>query len=78
MKIMFNIGDRVRQKKTGHVGEVIGHGHELIGKNYQPTIKVLFLESPGKKTVVEDISTEWQPSQNSKNTEESTHNYRFS
>lgn len=57
---MFNIGDRVLQKKTGNVGEVIGHGHELIGGNYQPTIKVLFLEPTGKKNVVEDMPTEWQ------------------
>lgn len=57
---MFNIGDRVLQKKTGNVGEVIGHGHELIDGDYQPTIKVLFLESTGKKNVVEDIPTEWQ------------------
>lgn len=58
---MFNIGDRVLQKKTGNVGQVIGHGHELIGECYQPTIKVLFLEPTGKKTIIEDIPTEWNP-----------------
>ncbi|MGV2828558.1 hypothetical protein [Myxosarcina sp. GI1(2024)] len=61
---MFNIGDRVLQKKTGNIGEVIGHGHELIGECYQPTIKVLFLEPTGKKTVIEDIPTEWKPVSN--------------
>ena len=59
---MFAIGDDVFSQKTGHIGKVVGYGHEMVNGVYLPTIKVLIAESlkSGKKAFVEeDLHSTW-------------------
>ncbi|MBD2213563.1 hypothetical protein H6G64_19420 [Calothrix sp. FACHB-156] len=59
---MFNIGDYVLNQKTGHLGKVIGYGHQIMNNVYTTTLKVLVDEaknSQRKELVVEDIISEW-------------------
>ncbi|MBD2006836.1 MULTISPECIES: hypothetical protein [Cyanophyceae] len=69
---MLNIGDYVLSQKTGHIGKVIGYGHEIIGNTYTSTIKVLVEHTPdfSKKGLVEEdvysAWTAWQGANNSK------------
>ncbi|QIR40157.1 hypothetical protein HCG51_27900 [Tolypothrix sp. PCC 7910] len=59
---MFNIGDYVLNQKTGHLGKVIGYGHQIMNNVYTTTLKVLVdgaKNSQTKELVVEDIISEW-------------------
>ncbi|MBW4574304.1 MAG: hypothetical protein KME08_03375 [Aphanothece sp. CMT-3BRIN-NPC111] len=59
---MFNIGDYVLNQKTGHMGKVIGYGHQVINDVYTTTIKVLVThaESSAKRGfVAEDLFSAW-------------------
>ncbi|MBD2168523.1 hypothetical protein H6G04_29520 [Calothrix membranacea FACHB-236] len=59
---MFNIGDYVLNQKTGHLGKVIGYGHQIMNNVYTTTLKVLVDEaknSQRKEFVVEDVISEW-------------------
>ena len=59
---MFNIGDYVLNQKTGHLGKVIGYGHQIMNNVYMTTLKVLVAEatnSQKKELVVEDVVSEW-------------------
>ncbi|OUL26216.1 hypothetical protein [Nostoc sp. 106C] len=59
---MFNIGDYVLNQKTGHLGKVIGYGHQIMNNVYTTTLKVLVAEarnSQKKELVVEDVVSEW-------------------
>lgn len=60
--IMFSIGEYVLNQKTGHMGRVIGYGHQILNDVYITTVKVLVDYSPalGKRGVVEeDLSSAW-------------------
>lgn len=59
---MFNIGigDRVQHKKSGNLGEVLGHGHRIVDGAYLPTLKVRVDLGTKIKTIVEDLSSEWR------------------
>lgn len=59
---MFGIGDCVLHQKTGHIGRVIGYGHEILNDVYTTTLKVLvdYAETTGKRLVVEeDLYSTW-------------------
>lgn len=59
---MFNIGDRVFNQKTGHIGKVIGYGHQMLKIGYTSTLKVLVAKGqiPGKAVAVEeDLYSAW-------------------
>jgi hypothetical protein len=59
---MFNIGDYVLNQKTGHLGKVIGYGHQMINDVYTTTLKVLVANATNshkKELVVEDVISEW-------------------
>lgn len=60
---MFKVGERVLQKKTGNVGQVIGYGYQLTDNVYQTTVQVLSLSPTGKRVIVEDTLLEWIPSE---------------
>lgn len=60
---MFSIGDRVLNPKTGHIGTVIGYGHQMLKIGYTSTLKVLVAKGqiPGKAVVVEeDLYSTWR------------------
>ncbi len=60
---MFNIGERVFNQKTGHIGKVIGYGHQMLKMGYTSTLKVLIARGqiPGKAVVVEeDLYSAWR------------------
>jgi len=60
---MFNIGDRVFNQKTGHIGKVIGYGHQMLKIGYTSTLKVLVAKGqiPGKAVFVEeDLYSAWR------------------
>ncbi|WP_317107099.1 hypothetical protein [Chroococcidiopsis sp. SAG 2025] len=49
-------------QKTGHIGKVIGYGHEILNGVYTTTLKVLvdYAETSGKRGVVEeDLHSAW-------------------
>ena len=59
---MFTIGDYVINQQTGHLGKVIGYGHQLINNAYTVTLKVLVAESANSQKriyVVEDEISAW-------------------
>ncbi|AFY88698.1 hypothetical protein Chro_3233 [Chroococcidiopsis thermalis PCC 7203] len=59
---MFGIGEYVLHQKTGHIGKVIGYGHEILNGVYTTTLKVLvdYAETSGKRGVVEeDLYSAW-------------------
>jgi hypothetical protein len=59
---MFNIGDYVLNQKTGHLGKVIGYGHQILNDVYTTTLKVLVADAKNsrkKELVVEDVISEW-------------------
>ncbi|NHC34956.1 hypothetical protein QH73_0009830 [Scytonema millei VB511283] len=59
---MFGIGEYVLHQKTGHIGKVIGYGHEILNGVYTTTLKVLvdYTETSGKRGVVEeDLYSAW-------------------
>lgn len=55
-RTMFNIGDRVSNQKTGHIGKVIGYGHQMLKIGYTSTLKVLVAKDQisGKAVFVEE------------------------
>lgn len=60
--IMFNVGKYVVNQKTGHLGQVIGYGHQIINGVYMTTLKVLVndAEISGKRGVIEeDLYSAW-------------------
>ena len=59
---MLNIGDRVFKQKTGHIGKVIGYGHQMLKVGYTLTIKVLIAKGQisGKAVFMEeDLYSAW-------------------
>lgn len=60
---MFNIGDYVVNQETGHIGKVIGYGHQILKSGYETTLKVLLAESETSRrgVVVEDLYSAWSP-----------------
>ena len=59
---MFNVGDYVFNQKTGHIGKVIGYGHQILKSGYETTLKVLVAESETSRkrgVVVEDLYSAW-------------------
>ncbi|MBD1831356.1 hypothetical protein H6F74_19345 [Trichocoleus sp. FACHB-90] len=67
---MFDIGTDVVNQKTGHIGKVIGYGHEMVNGVYSPTLKVLLSEAlnPGKKGFIEeDLHSAWTQWEEAKN-----------
>lgn len=59
---MLNVVDYVFNQKTGHIGKVIGYGHQIIQTGYTPTLKVLVAESETCKKrgfVEEDLYSAW-------------------
>lgn len=59
---MFNLGDYVLNQKTGHLGKVIGYGHQIMNDVFTTTLKVLVHEatnSQKKELVVEDVISAW-------------------
>lgn len=59
---MFSIEDYVFNQKTGHVGKVIGYGHQLLKSGYTTTLKVLIFESgtlSKRRFVEEDLYSAW-------------------
>jgi hypothetical protein len=59
---MFTIGDYVINQQTGHLGKVIGYGHQIINNVYIVTLKVLVAESANYQKriyVVEDEISAW-------------------
>jgi len=59
---MFSIEDYVFNQKTGHVGKVIGYGHQLLKSGYTTTLKVLIFESGSlsqRRFVEEDLYSAW-------------------
>ena len=62
VRIMFKVGDYVLNQKTGHIGQVIGYGQQVIDNVFTKTLKVLVAqaENPGKiGFVVEDLFSAW-------------------
>ncbi|MBE9168060.1 hypothetical protein IQ238_11190 [Pleurocapsales cyanobacterium LEGE 06147] len=58
---MYIIGDYVQHEKTGNIGEVVGYGHRIVEDVYLTTIKVRLLKGKDKKSIVEDVLSEWAP-----------------
>ena len=60
---MLTIGDYVLNQQTGHLGKVIGYGHQIINNNIQTiTLKVLVAEtanSQRREFVYEDQVSAW-------------------
>ncbi|YAF94951.1 MAG: hypothetical protein AB3A66_20550 [Nodularia sp. CChRGM 3473] len=59
---MFTIGDYVLNQQTGHLGKVIGYGHQIINNMQTVTLKVLVAEtvnSQKRQFVVEDKISAW-------------------
>jgi hypothetical protein len=59
---MFSIGEYVQNQKTGHIGKVIGYGHEILSEGYTTTLKVLvdYTLTSGRRGVVEeDLHSVW-------------------
>ncbi len=60
--MMFNVEDYVFNQKTGHIGKVIGFGHQIIKSGYTTTLKVLVVESETfshRRFVEEDLYSAW-------------------
>ncbi|TVP62273.1 MAG: hypothetical protein EA343_11720 [Nodularia sp. (in: Bacteria)] len=61
---MFKFGDYVLNQQTGHLGKVIGYGHQLINDIQTVTLKVLVAETTNSQKyefVVEDEISAWNP-----------------
>lgn len=59
---MLNIGDYAVNPKTGHLGKVIGYGHQVLKGSYETTLKVLVIESGTynkRGFVEEDLCSAW-------------------
>lgn len=61
-KTMFGVGDSVVNQNTGHIGKVIGYGHQILNGVYTTTLKVLVNDAETTKTrglVEEDLYSVW-------------------
>jgi len=59
---MFRVGDYVFNQRTGHIGPVIGYGHQILNDVCTATIKVLVKPanySGQRELVEEDLSSAW-------------------
>lgn len=59
---MFSIGEDVLNQNTGHVGKVIGYGHQILNDVYTTTLKVLVVKAENsvkQGTVEEDLYSAW-------------------
>lgn len=59
---MFNIDEYVLNQKTGHIGKVVGYGHQILNDVYTTTLKVLVSKAgdPLKHMIVEeDLYSAW-------------------
>ena len=59
---MFTIGDYVLNQQTGHLGKVVGYGHQIMNNVSIATLKVLVAESANsqkREYVVEDRISAW-------------------
>jgi hypothetical protein len=59
---MFDVGEYVVNQKTGHLGKVIGYGHQIHNGVYITTLKVIVNDSAidGKRGVIEeDLYSAW-------------------
>lgn len=59
---MFTFGDYVLNQQTGHLGKVIGYGHQCINNIQTVTLKVLVAETTNShkyEFVVEDKISAW-------------------
>lgn len=61
---MVTLGDYVINRQTGHIGTVIGYGHEMVNNVYTPTLKVRVFAPKDSKTgfIKEDLSFNWRKS----------------
>ncbi len=61
MKNTLDIGDYVRHKITAQLGQVIAYGHQIIGSNYLPTLKVEVVGRTNRmhNTFIEDLYDVW-------------------
>jgi hypothetical protein len=60
--MMFNVGDYVLNQNTGHIGQVIGYGQQIINNVGTKTLKVLVAQaedSRKKGFVEEDLHSSW-------------------
>ncbi|PPS39643.1 hypothetical protein [Chroococcidiopsis sp. TS-821] len=59
---MFSIGDYVLNQNTGHIGKVVGYGHEIFDNVYTTTLKVLLTcdRNSEHKGIVEDLISNWK------------------
>jgi hypothetical protein len=59
---MFNVGDYVFNQKTGHIGKVVGYGHQMLKSGYTSTLKVLVIEAKTSRRagfMEEDLYSVW-------------------
>jgi len=59
---MFDVGEYVVHQNTGHVGRVIGYGHQILNGVYTTTLKVLVhdAEIASKRGAIEeDLYSAW-------------------
>jgi len=59
---MFVLGIMYLIKKTGHLGKVIGYGHQIVKSGYQTTLKVLVVKletSSHRGFIEEDLYSAW-------------------
>lgn len=59
---MFSIDEYVLNQKTGHIGKVVGYGHQIRNNVYMTTLKVLVSEAGDtlKHMIVEeDLYSAW-------------------
>lgn len=65
VETMATVGDYVVNRQTGHLGTVIGYGHEMVDSVFTPTLKVRVAaaHSDNKKSFIkEDLSFNWTKS----------------
>lgn len=59
--IMLNVGDRVRHKTTGMIGNIIGYGYQKISDSYYlTTVKVELSSYESIQSIAEDLFDRWQ------------------
>jgi len=59
---MFDVGEYVVHQNTGHVGRVIGYGHQILNGVYTTTLKVLVHDAEiasKRRAIEEDLYSAW-------------------
>ena len=58
---LIAVDDFVQHQQTGHIGKVVGYGHQMIDGVYLPTLIVKLSETTGtyQTGFVEDLSSAW-------------------